>query len=125
MDDREMRRHLAQYGDGCGLIVDEYAALAGSGNLAADNQRAVFRFIQSVALEHLFYGFPGNACALKYRRDHCALGASANYFTRRFIAQQQGQGIDQNGFASARFSGEQVDRKSTRLNSSHLVISYA
>jgi len=109
VDCGEMGSKLAEDGDGGGLIVDEDAALAGGGNLAANDQRAVFGFIQTVVLQNFIDCVFRNSCALKYRGDDRAVRAGADYLARRFIAQEQSQSIDQNGFASAGFTGEHVE----------------
>ncbi len=108
MDGRQLRPKLAQHSHRCRLVVHEYAALAAGGNLTAHNQRAVFRFVQPILLEHLLDRVPGAAFALEDRRHYCPFRSGANHVTRRLFTQQQRQRIDQNGFPRARFSGQQV-----------------
>ena len=103
-----MRRQLPQYSNGCRLIVDEHAAFAANGNFAADDQGAVFRFIQPIAFESLLDRAFGRACTFEYCRNHSSVCTRANYLTRCLFTQQQRQGVDQDGLARAGFSGQQV-----------------
>jgi len=56
VDDRQMGGQLPENRDRRGLIVDEDAAFACGSNFAADDERAVFGFIEAVVLEDLFDG---------------------------------------------------------------------
>ena len=38
-----------------------------------------------------------------------ALGAGSNHFTGGFVTQQQCEGVDENGFSGAGFTGEQIE----------------
>ena len=87
-------------------------AFAGSGNFAADDQGAVFGFIQTVVLQNFIDCVFGDACGFEHGGDDRAVRAGANYFARCFIAQQQGQSVDQNGFACASLARQQVQAKS-------------
>src|SRR5262249_55577838 len=72
----EVGGELAQYTDGCGLIVDEDATLAADGDFTAQDELAI-AFIEAVAFEHRREGFLGSASDLEHGGQHGLLRAGA------------------------------------------------
>ncbi len=87
------------------LIIDEDAALAAGCDLAAQDDLAVLG-VDSVFFEHAVDRRRAN---LENRRDRGLLGAVADGVAGGFIAQQQGQRVDEDGFSGAGFAGQQVE----------------
>ena len=104
MDQGQLGRELAEDGDGGRLVVDEDAALAGGENFAAEDD------LVAAGVDAVFFedGF-GVGGGLKDAGDDGLVGAVADDFGGGFAAHQQGQRIDEDGFARAGFAGEQVE----------------
>ncbi len=105
-----MRRQLAQHGHRRGLVVDEDATFASGGDLAAQDD-GVLVGIDAIRFERFGDALLGCAFDLEDRRDHGFVGARADDVARGFVAEQQGQGVDENGFAGAGFAGQQVQAR--------------
>ena len=103
MDQGQLGGKLAQHGNRGRLIVDEDAALAAGGDLAAQNDVVTAR-IDAVFFQDVF----GVGGGLEDAGDDGLLGAVADDLGGGFAAHQQGQSIDEDGFSRAGFAGEQV-----------------
>ena len=101
----EMWRKCAQYGNRRRLIVDEHAAFATGGYLAPQDELRFAR-VDAVRLQHFVERF---RLDFKHRRDDGLFRAVAHRVRRGFVAQQQCECIDQNGFSSAGFAGQEVE----------------
>ena len=99
-----VRGRAAEDGDGGGLVVDEDAALAGGEDFAAQDD-VVARGVDAVVFEDGF----GVGRGLEDAGDDGLVGAVADDFDGGFAAHQQGQRIDEDGFAGAGFAGEQIE----------------
>ena len=99
-----MRRQLLEDGDRGGLIVDEDAGLAGREDLAAKND-LVGVGVEAVGFEG---GGEGFRIGVEESSDDGAVAAVANDVGRRFFAEEQGEGVDEDGLASAGFAGQEV-----------------
>ena len=97
-------RPKKEYGAGGGLIIDEDAAFAGGVDFAAKNDLGAAG-INAVFLDDGF----GADGGFKNTGDNGFIRAVADDFGGGFAAHEQGQRIDQDGFARAGFSGEQVE----------------
>ena len=106
VDQGQLRGELPEDGDGGRLVVDEDAALAGGENFAAEDD-FVAAGVDAVFFEDGF----GVGRGLKDTGDDGLVGAVADNFGRGFAAHQQGQRIDEDGFARAGFAGEQVETR--------------
>ncbi len=105
MDDCEIRSELFQNGYSRRLIVDEDATFAAGNNLAAQNDLAIFA-VDAILLEDTI---DPRRAGFEDRRN-CGLVCSvANRVAGSFVAQQQGQRVDEDGFSGAGFAGQQVE----------------
>ena len=104
MDQGQFGGELAEDGDGGRLVVDEDAALAGGENLAAQDDLVAVG-VDAVLFEDGF----GVVRGLEDAGYDGLVGAVADQFDGGFAAHEQGQRIDQDGFARAGFAGEQVE----------------
>ena len=109
VDEGEFGRELLEDGDGGGLVVDEDAALAGGEDFAAQNDLGAFG-VDAVFFEDGL----GAGRGLEDAGDDGLVGAVADDFGGGFAAHQQGQRIDEDGFACAGFAGEQVEAGAER-----------
>ena len=103
----EVRRQLAQDRDGCRLVIDENPSLAASGNLAPQDDGFVF-LINPVIFENLSDRFFRSAFDFKDSGDRGLVGSGTNHVGGGFVAQQERQRIDEDGFSRAGFAGQQV-----------------
>ncbi len=101
----QIRRQLFQDGNRCRLIVDEDAAFAAGRDLAAQDDLAVF------GVDAVFFqdAVDRGRADIEYRRDGGFFGAVADCVAGGFVAQQQGQCVDEDGFSGAGFAGKQVE----------------
>ena len=104
MDGSQRRRQLPQKGHRRRLIIHEYSPFAAGSDFALDDDVAVFRF-HAVFFED---GLQRSFVRFKHSADDCFLSAVAHHVCRSFVAQQQSQGIDQNGLSRPGLSGKQV-----------------
>ncbi len=105
MDHGQLRSQLPQYADRCRLIVDEHAGFAAGGDLPAKNEPAL------VSVQAILFQDGGGAfsVSIKDAGHRGALAAVPDHVGRSFVAQQQGQRVDKDGFARARLPGQQVE----------------
>ena len=103
MDQGQLGSELAEDGDGGRLIVDEDATLAGGQNLAAHDD-VVTGGVDAV----FFQNGLGVVRGFKDAGHDGLVGAVADDLDGGFAAHEQGQRVDQDGFARAGFAGEQV-----------------
>ncbi len=104
VDQGQLRGKLAEDGDGGRLVVDEDAALAGGENFAAEDD-VVAGGVDAVFFEDGL----GVGRGLEDAGDDGLVGAVADDLGGGFAAHEQGQRVDQDGFARAGFAGEQVE----------------
>ena len=104
MDEGQLGGELLEDGDGGGLVVDEDAALAGGEDFAAEDDVVAFG-VDAVFFEDGF----GAGGGLEDAGDDGFVRAVADNVGRGFAAHQQGERIDEDGFARAGFAGEQVE----------------
>src|SRR5215469_9464341 len=99
-----MGSELPQHRDGGRLVVNEHSSLTTRGNLPPQDQLFVAG-IDAVFYQHrvkqLRVGF-------EYGGDDRLVSSVAHSICRGFIAQQQCQCINQDGFASASFAGQEI-----------------
>ncbi len=106
VDQRQFGRELLEDRDGGGLVVDEDAALAGGENFAAQDDFGAFG-VDAVFFEDGF----GAGRGLEDAGDDGLVRAVADHFGRGFAAHEQGQRVDEDGFAGAGFAGEQIEAR--------------
>ena len=109
VDQGELGRELLEDGDGGGLVVDEDAAFAGGEDFAAQNDVGAFG-VDAVFFEDGF----GAGRGLEDAGDDGLVGAVADDVGGGFAAHEQGQRVDEDGFAGAGFAGEQVEAGAER-----------
>ena len=101
-----MRRKLLEDSHRRRLVVHKDAAFAAGCNLAAKNQLPIVRVgIQAVGFQHRIQGF---RLGFKDRRNYGLVGAVANRIGGGFIAEQQRESINEDGFSGAGFAGQQI-----------------
>ncbi len=105
VDDRQVRRKLLQHRHRRRLIVDEDASLAAGRDLAPQNDLRLLA-VEAVVFQNFVDGL---GLGFEHRRDDSLVGAVADGVAGRFVAQQQGQGVDQDGFSGAGFAGQQIE----------------
>ena len=106
VDIAEVLRQLAEQGGGHGTAACEGARLAASQDFAFDQQFAVLD-LDAGGLQNRACG--GRAGSFEDARNSGALGAGANHFRRGTAAEQQAQGVHDDGFAAACLPREQVE----------------
>ena len=89
------------------LIIYEDAALAAGGDFAAQNDRFVF-LVDSVSFQNLRDQLLSLAFGFKDGGDDGFLCPGTNDVGGSFVAQQKGEGVDQDGLAGSRLPGQQV-----------------
>ncbi len=106
VDEGELGCELAEGGDGGGLVVDKDAAFAGGGDLAPKQDLVgLFGVVDTVG----FKDGAGAGGALKGAADDGLFGAVADDVARGFAAEQEGERVDQDGFAGAGLAREEVE----------------
>ena len=104
MDERKLGRELLEDLDGGGLVIDEDAALAGREDFAAKNDFGAFG-VDAVGFEDGF----GAGGGLEDAGERGFLSAVADEFSRTFAAEEEGERVDEDGFAGAGFAGEEIE----------------
>src|SRR3989454_5853770 len=99
--------------------VDLVTALAGQAAVAIENSRLYDE------IERLFEGFVKAAVHAIEQRDPTTFGHSGRVANMTVGLAAVVDRAEDGAYCGVTFTREQIDRKSTRLNSSHLVISYA
>ena len=105
MNHRQVRRQLLEHRHRRRLVVDEDAALAAGRNLAAQDDLA-FLGVDAVGFQHRA---DGGRVGVEDRGDHRLVGAMADGVAGGFVAEQQRQRVDEDGFSGAGFAGQQVE----------------
>ena len=105
MNDGQVWRKLLQHGHRRSLVVNEDASLAARRNLASQDQAAFFG-VDPVRLKHRV---DGGRFRLEHRRYGCFIRAVADRVAGRLVAQQQRERVDEDGFTSAGFAGQEVE----------------
>src|SRR5581483_1986257 len=108
VDDRQVRSQQPQDRYGGRPVVDEHPPLAAGRNLPPQDQRTVFRFVQTIVLQNLSQTLAVQAVFLENRGHNGPVGSAADYLCGSFLAQQKRQGIDENGFSGTCFTCQQV-----------------
>ena len=104
MNYRQVRSKLFEHRHRCRLIVDEDAAFAACRDFAPQNDLLVFA-IDPVGFEHRRNR---RRIGIKHSRDGRSFRSVPDRIAGCFIAQQQRQCVDENGFARAGFAGQQI-----------------
>ncbi len=99
-----MRRKLPEHSDCRRLVVHEDAAFAASCDLAPQDE-LLFCAIDAVGFQQRSDGL---RLGVEDRRHHSLVSAMSNRVGGSFIAQQESQRVNQDGFAGPSFAGEQV-----------------
>ena len=107
MDDSQVRSKLLENGDRGGLVIDKDAALAVGGDFTANDDLRLVG-IHAVGGEHLGHGFGRD---LENGRDYRSLASVANDIAGGFFTEQQREGVDENRFAGAGFTGQQIQSR--------------
>ena len=107
VDDRQVRSKLLEHGHRCRLVVDEDASLAAGGDLAPQDELAVIG-VASMPLASSAATSAGES-ASKTADDDGLLRPVANGVGGSFVAQQQGERVDEDGLSGAGFAGQQVE----------------
>ena len=99
-----MRSQLFENRHGCRLIIYENSPFAACRDFPPQNDLLVFA-IDPVGFEHRR---DCRRIGIKHRRDGRSLRSVADCIAGGFVAQQQGQCVDENGFSSASFAGQKI-----------------
>ena len=100
----QFRGELLQHGNGGGLVIDEDAAFAVGEDFAAEDDFRAFG-VDAVFLQRGF----GAGGGLEDAGNDGLVGAVADHVGGGLAAHQQGQRVDQDGFAGAGFAREQIE----------------
>ena len=111
MNDGQAGSQGLQHGHGRRLVVNENASLAVDCDVAAQNDLRPCA-VDSVFLQHLG---DGRIVALIHGGDRGLFRAVAHHVAVGLLAQQQRQGVDEDGLARAGLAGQQI-QSSPKLN---------
>lgn len=104
VDEGQLGCELAQDGDGGRLVVDVDTPFAIVEDFAAKDDLSALG-VNAVGIQHDV----GAGGALENTGKDGAVGTVTDEAGRGFLAEKEREGIDQNGFACTRFSGEQIE----------------